>query len=226
MTIPQDQDQSEDYLRILKENLKPVHNVDPVVLKFITTYIHCRDIGQSAKEAGITLADGRTLFNRADIFKTIEKVTQSAVVKYGYDASEVVERTKELAFSDPAELVTNDGTYIRNIKHIPPATRRAIKKLVVKNLFDIDANGISQYKGEIITYEFWDKPRSLELLGREKDTFKKTTVVEHDVSKNAREYLLASARMGEQAVIEMRDITPSQEVVHTTVNIPKPPGVK
>ena len=34
-------------------------------------------------------------------------------------------------------------------------------------------------------------------MGREKGVFKKTTVVEHDVSKNAKSYLLASLTLAE-----------------------------
>lgn len=235
LSIPNDREQTEDYVKILKENLKPVHAADPTVLKFISNYVHCRDLSQAAKETDITHIDARTLFNRPDIFKTIEKITQAAVVKYGYDASEVVERTKELAFFDPVDLVEDNGTYKKNLREVPAASRRAIKKLVVKNIFELDSNGVPQYRGEVITYEFWDKPRSLELLGREKDTFKKTLTVEHDVGKNAREFLLASSRMADQAVAEMRDAIPVQSRPQlpsaageniTIPTIPSIPGIK
>lgn len=59
---------------------------------------------------------------------------------------------------------------------------------------------------------FWDKLKGLELLGREKDTFKKTTVVEHDVSKNARNILLAGLNRAE-AAIEAIDVTPAPEAL-------------
>lgn len=219
------QKQTEEFYQVLRLHLKEEHAHDPKIAEFIIKYMGCRNAPQAAQEAGLSRADGRFLFQQTDIYTVIQKLTEDAVVKHGYDAAEIVERTKEIAFFDPADLVTEDGRYIEDINLIPAEARRAIKKLVAKNFFEDDANGVPQYKGKIITYEFWDKPKTLELLAREKDTFKKTTVVEHDVSKNARSYLLASLELAnrggelpapKEAVI---DVTP------VVSSIPKPPGV-
>lgn len=191
--------ESTQFYEILKANLRPEHLLDHKVSEFISKYLGCRSVRQAAKESQLTYQDGKYLYNQLDINTCIQKLSESEIVKYGYDAAEVVERTKELAFADPAEMVDNSGAYIKNIKDIPAATRRAIKKIRVKNIFEEDINGVPQYKGEIIDYEFWDKPKALELIGREKDTFKKTTVVEHDVSKNARNFLLASVARADEA---------------------------
>ena len=106
-----------------------------------------------------------------------------------------------------------------------------------------------QYRGRIYEVELWDKPRSLELLGREKDTFKKQTVLTHDVSKNAAEFLLGSIQRADARKAELtsqqtvKDVTPitgvsavqpetvietRYEVVGPTplVGFTKPPGVR
>ena len=104
-----------------------------------------------------------------------------------------------------------------------------------KNILEDDINGVPQYKGKIISYEFWDKPKTLELLAREKDTLKKTTVVEHGVSKNARNYLLASLALANNGgqIEAPKDVTPIVTIDHakpgsdrTVVSsILKPPGI-
>lgn len=214
---------NDDIYKLIKPHLRSEYREDLSIFKFIIKYLVCRNAPQAATEAGLTRADGRFLITQPDVYKAIEKATEAAVSKYGYDAAEVVERTKEIAFFDPADLVNEDGTFIENIKEIAPEARRAIKKLKVKNFFEDDDLGIPQYKGKIIEYEFWDKPKTLELLAREKDTFKKTTVVEHDVSKNARSYLLASLDRANDAI----DVTPKDiPQIEAPVAIPKPEGVK
>lgn len=222
--------QSEEFYQTLRLHLRHEHAEDPKIAEFIIKYMLCRNAPQAAQEAGLSRADGRYLYQQTDIYTVIQKLTEAAVVKHGYDAAEIVERTKEIAFFDPADLVDETGKYYENINDIPPEARRAVKKLVAKNIFEDDVNGVPQYKGKVISYEFWDKPKTLELLAREKDTFKKTTVVEHDLSKNARSYLLASVERATQASIgytspvpidvEVRDV---ELVVKSS--IPKPPGV-
>lgn len=199
-------------LQIMQETLRPMHVSDPTVVRFIGNYVTCRDVPQASRLSGIKPSDGRNLLARTDIWACVQKLTAEQAVKFGYDAHEVVERVKEIAAVDPVHLSNADGTYIKNINKIPPEVRRAIKSLKVKNIYEEDINGVPQYRGEIISYEFWDKLKGLELLAREKDTFKKTTVVEHDVSKNARNILLAGLNRAEKA-LEAIDVTPVKETL-------------
>lgn len=192
---------------IMASILKPMHSSDPTIIRFIGNYVSCRDVPQASRLSGIKPSDGRNLLRRSDIWACVQKLTAEQVVKFGYDAHEVVERVKEISNVDPVYIMNPDGTYIKNLHKIPAEVRRAIKSIKVKNIYQEDINGVPQYKGEIITYDFWDKLKGLELLAREKDTFKKTTVVEHDVSKNARNVLLAGLDRANKA-IEAIDVTP------------------
>lgn len=128
-------------------------------------------------------------------------------MKFGFDASEVVEKVKEIAAVDIIEFVNPDGTF-KSLHQIPADARRAIKKIKYKSLTMPDPNGIPVRIGEIIELELWSKEKALELLGREKDLFKQTTKVEHDVTKNMKEVLLASKARGEQHSQNMIDVTP------------------
>ena len=223
---------SSEIQKIMRETLKPSHITDPFVLKFIGNYVHTISIQQASRLSGLSGPDGRNLFNRPDIYKCITRITDEAVVKFGYDAAEVVERVKELAFVDIADLFDGDGRIIENIHDIPAEVRRAVKKFKYKSYFEDDINGVPQYRGRIYEVELWDKPRSLELLGREKDTFKKTVVQQHDVSRNAAEFLLGSLRRAEERVAALAepqtaiDVTPVVPVVEIQYDAagPKPTG--
>ncbi len=224
MSQLQDQEQIS---QIIRETLLPKHATDPLIVAFIGNYVNCKDVKQAANLTGLSGADGRNLFNRPDIYKCIQQITEKVIAKFGFDAEQVVERVKELAFVDIADLFDEQGRIIENIHDMAPEIRRAIKKFKYKSYFEEDVNGVPQYRGRVYDVEMWDKPRSLELLGREKDTFKKTTVMQHDVSKNAAEFLLGSIQRADQRKLEMKNVAP-EAIDVTPVSVPqfsKPPGV-
>lgn len=190
---------------ILRVSLHPQHREDPNVLRFIQSYMRCKDARQAAREAGLPPEAGRNLRNKADIHLAITKLTEKSVMKYGYDATETIERVKEIAGMDLIEFENPDGSYKKSLSQISPESRRAIKRIKVKNMFDVDSNGIRTIVGEIIEIEVWDKMKAIELLGREKEIFKETRKIEHDVTANMKDVLLDSSRRAEQRVI---DVTP------------------
>jgi hypothetical protein len=124
-------------------------------------------------------------------------------MKYGFDATEIMERVKEISALDPIELENPDGTFKKHFKDIAPEVRRAIKKLKVKNYYETDPNGFKVLAGEIIEYEFYDKMEAHKLLGQEKNIFKPTQKVEYDVGTNMRDVLLDGAKRGAEKAIEI-----------------------
>lgn len=209
----------EDLSFILDTCLKESHRRDPNIIKFITSYIQCRDPKQAAHEAGLPMSAGYSLRNRKDINEAITKITDTAVMKYGLDPAEIVEKVKSVAFVDPADLVDEDGVIYENLRDIPPEARRAIKKFKVKNLYSSDPNGMKVVIGKLVEVEMWDKLKANEFLGREKNLFKETKKIEHDVTTNMKDLLLESAdraearrlAMREQDVVEMRDVGRSDD---------------
>ena len=181
---------------ILNATLKPEHRDDPLVIAWIAAYMNCRDVRQAAMEVGIDPRSGKNLRARPDIHLAITKLTDKSVIKYGFDATEVVERVKEISNVDPIEMERPDGSYKNKMSEIAPETRRAIKKMKVKNTYLKDPNGIPYIEGQIIEYEFHDKMKAHEMLGQEKDVFKPKSVVEHDVSSRMADVLLESAARG------------------------------
>lgn len=201
---------------ILDATLKAVHRNDPTVLKFISSYLVCRDIRQAAHVASIPYDAGRRIKNRADISKAIKKVTSASAVKFNLDPSEIVEKTKEIMDVDIGEFENEDGSYKTSLRELPPEIRRAVKKFEVKNLWETDPNGMKIQVGVLIKVDLHDKMKAVELLGREVNLFKETKRVEHDVTSDMKDLLLGSRDRAEKAAISARekiviDVTPSRE---------------
>ncbi|MFM6929036.1 MAG: terminase small subunit, partial [Bdellovibrio sp.] len=132
---------------ILQTTLLPEHREDPNIIRWISSYLVCRDAKQAAKEAGLTPKSGENLKRRPDIHAAISAITAQAVVKHGYDAAEVVEKVKEIAFLDPIEFENEDGTFKEHLRDISPEARRAIKKFKAKNIIEKDPNGMDVVVG-------------------------------------------------------------------------------
>lgn len=203
---------------ILRTTLIPQHREDPNVLAFIREYLLCRSTAQAAKACGLTTRDGENLRRRPDIHEAITQITEQAVLKHGYDAGEIIERVKEIVNIDPAEFENADGTFKESLNDIPPEARRAIKKFKAKNLYGQDPNGMKVVVGKLIEVEFWDKLKSVELLGREKNLFKETKVHEHNITANMSNTLLESKKRAE-AVREVGPPLPAQEVPTPIIDV-------
>lgn len=196
--------------QIIRTTLKPVHATDANVLQFISNYNLCHDVKQAAKMSGLHARDGKNLINNKDIYECIQRIAAAGSRKFGYDAEEVVSKVKEILDVDPAELYNAEvGAFYEDINSIPPELRRAIKKLNVINIYEKDPNGvIIGIQSKILKYEFYDKIKAAELLGSEKEIFKRKVDVTHDVGTNMRDTLLGRLEAAEQAkMIKARDVS-------------------
>lgn len=206
----------DEYSFILDTTLKPKNRRDEKIIQFIDCFIRCKNIAQASAECEIHRSVGYSYRHRKDVSNAIQKLIDKSTIKHGFDSSEIMERAKEIVDFDPIEIQNPDGTYKTNLHDISPEARRSIKKLEVKNLFkDIeDINGIKTklIVGEVIKYEFYDKLKSIELVGKEKEMFKNTTRVEHTVTKDMASILLASAKRADKAIenkpSDIIDVTP------------------
>lgn len=205
--------------RIMRDTLKPKHATDPDIIRFIEQYLLCHHPEQAARAAGLSAADGRWLFKQSDIYNCIQKITQEGIAKFGFDAEQTVARVREVGELDMVGAIKPDGTFIENLHEWPPEIRRGIKKIKMKNYFEEDHNGVPQYRGKVLEVEFHDKMKGLKMMADEKGVMKRTTVVEHDVGKNARSFLLESVRRAEAAVSEIR---PAEAIDVTPLSVPAP----
>lgn len=197
---------------ILSSTLGNKRRGDAIVLQFIDVFMRCKNIAQASAECGISNTIGYRMRHYKDVSLAIQKLTEKSAIKYGFDASEIMERTKEIVDFDPIMVQNADGTFKNNFHDITPEIRRSIKKMEVKNLWgeSVDKNGMKSkiIIGEVIKYEFYDKLKAIELAGKEKEMFKNTTKVEHSVSKDMRSILLASVNRADESNkrIEQADV--------------------
>jgi phage terminase small subunit len=191
---------------ILDKFLTKTQRNDPKILAFILSYLECRNAAQSARKAGFESSQGTNLRNKPEIHGAITALTEKAVMKYGYDAEEIIERVKEIATVDPIEFENPDGSYKTHLSLISPELRRAIKKFKVKNIYGEDPNGMKVVTGQLVEVEMWDKLKSLELLGREKNIMKETKKIEHDVTKEMASVLLDSERRAEARITAAKPV--------------------
>jgi phage terminase small subunit len=193
---------------IIRTTLFPHHRIDPNVLGFISNYMMCRNAKQSARELGLDPKIGQQLLRKSDVHECISRLTQKMLMKHGFDGSEVIERVKEVADINMADIFNSDGTF-KKIHEIPAEVQRAFKKFKVKNSWSTDPNGQKFIDGEILEVEFWDKMKAVELLGREKDLFKEKKIMEHDIGKNMSQILLDSTKRASERLLSMaKDVTP------------------
>ena len=206
LQIDNDPRLTEDETRtVFEQYLRQDQRKDNKLMKFILCYLECRNASQAAREAG--LGSGSYWRSRPEVHACIEALTAKSVMKYGYDAHEVIERVKEISNIDPICLENPDGSYKTNLSQVPPEARRAIKKFRAKNLWGKDANGMNVVIGQLIDVEMFSKEKMLELLGREKNIMKETKRLEHDVTANMTSLLLDSSRRADE-VMKTIDVTP------------------
>ncbi len=192
---------------ILRKYLTREQYDDPCIIKFILEYMTNRSTSQAARESGFTSGQGIRLRSNPQIFAALEALTTRSLMKYGYDATEVIERVKEIAALDPIEFENPDGSFKTHMSQIAPEARRAIRKFKAKNIYGEDPNGMRTVIGQLIEVEIWDKMKGLELLGREKNIFKETKKIEHDITSNMASVLLESKKRADQ-VAGTIDVTP------------------
>lgn len=179
--------------QIINIMLNPEHRIDPKIIKFIQAYMECRHIREAEKVAGLSVGQGKRILNKSDVQACMLKINEELGDQAAIDASAIIARTKEIVDFDIADIFTEDGR-VKDIKDIPPAASRVIKKIVVREVYEKDENGIDKFSGYIKTVEFWDKMKGIELLGSQVDLFNKKVKHEHDVGSNLASLLLNSEK--------------------------------
>lgn len=182
--------------------LEPEHAIDPTIIKFINHYIETLSASDSGKYSGISTASANRILKKPDVQAALKLINETMGRKSNFDGAELLERTNEIATYDPIDVFNHDGT-VKAIKDIPAPIRRAVKKLVVREVWDTDPNGVPVMTGYIKTIEFYDKVKGLEMLGKYDGVFRERVDHTHEIGDNLAHFLLASERMANG-----RDVTP------------------
>lgn len=179
--------------QIINIMLDPEHRIDPKIVKFIHSYVECRHIKEAEKVAGLSSGQGKRILNKSDVQACMLKINETLGKEASFDSRELLERANEVAQFDIIDVFLDDGR-VKDVKDIPPAARRAVKKIVVREVYEKDMNGMDVFSGYIKTIEFWDKIRSLELIGKYDGVFREKVEHSHDVTGNLASLLLNSEK--------------------------------
>lgn len=201
----------EQFSLIFRTTLSRRHSMDSTILKFILAYVECRHVGQAAKEVGITTREGNNLIAHKDIYESIRKITELSAVKDGYEAQSLVNRMREVVDFDPIEILNDDGSF-KLLSEMRPEARRVLTKFKLRNIYEEDPNGMRTGKilGQTLEVEVAKKEKPTEFLSRDKGIFKETKKIEHDIAENMGNILLGRAKVAEERLLAMKDVSPTE----------------
>lgn len=159
---------------------------------FVAEYLKDLNACQAAIRAGYSARTAETagprLLRNVQVQSAVAEAQRRRLDRVEVKADEVLRELLRIATADLSEAYDEAGN-LKPIHEIPKDVRRAIAGIKVFEEFD--GFGKDRVKvGEVREVKFWDKPRSLELLGKHLKLF--TDVVEHQ-GKLTLEQLVASS---------------------------------
>lgn len=132
---------------------------------FVQEYLVDANATQAAIRAGYSARTasslGERLLRNVDVSAAIEKAMLERAARTGVTADRVVQELANLAFFDPADIYTPDGS-LKPIHDIPPAARSAIAGLDVTELRDSDGQPV----GRAVKLRLTDRLGALDKLMR------------------------------------------------------------
>ena len=178
--------------------------MDPKVMKFLMAYIESTSVIDAAHVSGLTRTQGNNIIKKKDVQEALKLIWVEVGRQNNFDNREILERTNEIAQVDPIDLFKEDGT-VKAISDMPGHARRAIKKLVVREVWEKDINGMDTFTGYIKHIELHDKIKANELIGKNEGLFKETIKHEHEIGNNFAKLLLGSEKRANEI-----DVTPKE----------------
>lgn len=123
----------------------------------------------------VAKVNGSRLLTNANVRHKIDELMGKRAARVGVCSDRVLDELQRLGYSDAKDIYNEDGT-IKHMKEWPEDLRRAVASIEVVETFEM-VRGEKIWTGYNKKVKFWDKPKSLELLGRHKKLF--TDKVEH-----------------------------------------------
>jgi phage terminase small subunit len=146
---------------------------------FIAEYLKDLNATQAAIRAGYSPRTAESqasrLLRHVKVASAVAEAQRRRLERVEVKSDDILRELLRIATVDLAEAYDEAGN-LKPIQEIPKDVRRAIAGIKVFEEFD--GFGKDRVKvGEVREVKFWDKPRSLELLGKHLKLF--TDVVEH-----------------------------------------------
>ena len=135
---------------------------------FIKEYLIDLNATEAAKRAGYSektaRSQGQRLLTNVDIFSEIQKQIDQRSQTVKIKSEDILKELLILATVDISEAFDGQGK-LKNLHEIPESVRRAISSIeIVEEFGGTGKNKVQTGWNKKI--KFWDKPKSLELLGK------------------------------------------------------------
>lgn len=148
--------------------------LEPKQERFCREYLIDLNATQAAIRAGYSehtaQEQGSRLLSNAKVKEFIDKLKEKRNARLDIKADDVLREVARLAMVDITEAFDDEGN-LKPIKQIPEDVRRAISGIEVEDLFE--GHGSDRERiGTLRKAKFWDKVKTLELLGKHLKLFK------------------------------------------------------
>ncbi|WP_163998666.1 terminase small subunit [Pyxidicoccus caerfyrddinensis] len=150
------------------EPAEPARGLTPKQAAFVREYLVDSNGKQAAIRAGYTELSAEVtaskLLRNPKVRESVEAGKAVVAERAEVEAVEVLRELKRIGFSDPGRVLDADGALLP-LHKMPEDIRRAIASVEVEDLFAGKGEERVQV-GTLTKVKFWDKPKSLELLGK------------------------------------------------------------
>ena len=140
----------------------------PKQAAFVREYLVDSNGKQAAIRAGYTERSAEVtaskLLRNPKVREVVEAGKAVVAERAEVEAVEVLRELKRIGFADPGRVLDADGALLP-LHKMPEDIRRAISSVEVEELFEGKGEERVQV-GTLTKVKFWDKPKSLELLGK------------------------------------------------------------
>lgn len=143
-------------------------SLNPKQQRFVVEYLKSGNASEAARQAGYSVKNADVVGPRLLGTVGIREAIAAAGKKAGVTPELVLGELLRIARVDIADAFEDDGR-LKKLSEMSEDTRRAIS--------GIDIENATERRGTIHKLRFWDKPRALELLGKNLKLF--TDKVEH-----------------------------------------------
>lgn len=162
------------------ERTMPPRNCRPLTTKqtvFVREYLIDLNATQAAIRAGYSAKNadkiGTELLGKTRVAEAIQAGMDKRVRRLDLSADMTLQETAKIAFSDVRDLFNEHG-HLKSISTLPDHVARAISSVeVVTRRLPGEEDGAVEVE-YIHKIKFWDKTKTLELLGKHQKLFKDT----------------------------------------------------
>jgi phage terminase small subunit len=161
------------------------HDLNEQQQAFCDEYVVDLNITKAAQRAGYSLktahAQGSRLLKNVKVSKRIQALMDARTKRTNIAADGVLVELGKIGYADIRPIFNEESGTLKHIKDWPEDLARACASIEIVETFEFVGKE-KIWSGYIKKVKFWDKPRSLELLGKNQKLFTEKFEVERKLT--------------------------------------------